>query len=151
MQLQRKVWSFGSNREEMVHLWKVFCRSVLEQTCVVWDSGLSCENREDIGRTQKSFVKLVLEEDYQNYKSALEKLNLETLDSRRKKLSLKFAKNSIEDGILNDLFPKKIKNHTMKTKKTEMFKVNHANTQRYKNSPIIQMQKMLNQDTEQNK
>ena len=101
MQLLRKVWSFGSNREEMVHLWKVFCRGVLEQTCVVWDSGLSCENREDIERTQKSFAKPVLEEDYQNYKSALDKLNLETLDKRRKKLSLKFAKNSIEDGILN--------------------------------------------------
>ena len=149
MQLIRKVWSFGSNTEEMVHLWKVFCRSVLEQTCVVWDRRLSCENREDLERTQKSFAKLVLEEDYQNYQSALEKLNLETLDTRRKQLALKFAKNSIEDGILNDLFPKKVKFHTMKTRKTEIFNVNHANTKRYKNSPIVTMQQMLNQETEE--
>lgn len=55
MQLLQKVWSFGSNIEEMVHLWKVFCRSILEQTCVLWDSGLTGENRDDLDRTQKAF------------------------------------------------------------------------------------------------
>ena len=109
MQLLRKVWSFRSNTEEMVHLWKVFCRSVLEQTCVVWGSGLSCENREDLERTQTYFAKLILEEDYQNDRNSLEKFDLETRDTRRKQLTLKFAKNSIEDGILNYLFPKKVK------------------------------------------
>ena len=34
MQLLRKVWGFGSNPSEMVHLWKVYCRSVLEQSYV---------------------------------------------------------------------------------------------------------------------
>jgi hypothetical protein len=78
MQLLRKVWSFGSSQQEMVHLWKVFCRSVLEQSCVLWDSGLSLENREDLERTQKVFAKLVLEEDYKNYKNALDVLGIET-------------------------------------------------------------------------
>jgi hypothetical protein len=32
MQLLRKVWSFGSSRQEMVHLWKTFCLSVLDQS-----------------------------------------------------------------------------------------------------------------------
>ena len=45
MQLLRKVWSFGSTIEEMVQLWKVYCLSVLEQSCIVWDSGLTEENR----------------------------------------------------------------------------------------------------------
>ena len=36
MQLLRKVRSFGSSHQEMVHLWKTFCLSVLEQSCVVW-------------------------------------------------------------------------------------------------------------------
>ena len=57
MQLLRKVWSFGSTHEEMVHLWIVYCRSVLEQSCVLWDSGLTKENIEDLERTQKSFTK----------------------------------------------------------------------------------------------
>ena len=89
----------------------MFCRSVLEQSCVLWDSGLSLENREDLERTQKVFAKLVLEEDYKNYKNALDVLGIETLDARRKLLSLRFAKTSIEDGILNDFFPKISKTH----------------------------------------
>ena len=63
MQLIRKVWSFGSSINEMVHLWKVFCRSILEQTCVLWDSGLTQENRSSLERTQKTFLRLILEED----------------------------------------------------------------------------------------
>jgi hypothetical protein len=54
MQLLRKVSSFGSNQEEMVHLWKVFCLSVLDQSCVVWGSGLTKENEDDLERTQKN-------------------------------------------------------------------------------------------------
>ena len=54
MQLLRKVWTFGSSSEEMVHLWKLFCRSILEQTCVLWDSGLTEQNRNDLERTQKN-------------------------------------------------------------------------------------------------
>ena len=78
MQLLRKVWSFGSSKEEMVHLWKIFCRSILEQTCVLWDSGLTEQNRADLERTQKTFTKLVLQEEYTDYKSALLILQLET-------------------------------------------------------------------------
>ena len=55
MQLIRKVWSFGSSISEMVQLWTVFCRSILEQSCVLWDSGLTQENRNSLERTQKRF------------------------------------------------------------------------------------------------
>ena len=59
MQLLRKVWSLGSTKQEMVHLWKTFCLSVLDQSCVVWDSGLTAENKAHLERTQKTFSKLV--------------------------------------------------------------------------------------------
>ena len=36
MQLLRKVWGFGSSIEDMVHLWKVYCVSILDQSAVVW-------------------------------------------------------------------------------------------------------------------
>ena len=76
----------------MVQLWKTFCLSVLDQSCVVWHSGLTEENRSDLERTQKAFAKLVLEEDYETYKNTLVTLYLENLKSRRKTLSLSFAK-----------------------------------------------------------
>ena len=119
MQLLRKVRSFGSSNEEMVHLWKLFCRSILEQTCVLWDSGLTEQNRTDLERIQKTFAKLVLQETYSNYASALDILQLETLECRRKALSLKFARSSLADGLLRDLFPLKKKSSLHEDKKQE--------------------------------
>ena len=40
MQLLRNILRFGASADEMVHLWNVFCRSVLEQSCVVWHSSI---------------------------------------------------------------------------------------------------------------
>ena len=105
MQLLRKVSSFGSNQEEMVHLWKVFCLSVLDQSCVVWGSGLTKENEDDLERTQKTFAKLVLGDSYTTYFEALKTLQLDPLNLRREKLTLGFAKRSLADGKLRDLFP----------------------------------------------
>ena len=144
MQLIRKVWSFGSSKEEMVQLWKTFCLSVLDQSCVVWDSGLTEENRTDLEQTQKTFVKFVLEEDYQTYERGLQTLQLETLEKRRKTLTLTFVKQSLSDGKLRDLFPLRKKNRCMKTRKEEKYKTTHAHTERFKNSPIITMQRLLN-------
>ena len=67
MQLLRGVQSFAATKIEMVHLWAIFCRSVLEQSCVVWHSSLTQENSDDLERTQKTFSKLVLREKYTTY------------------------------------------------------------------------------------
>ena len=146
MQLLRKVWSFGSTKQEMVHLWKTFCLSVLDQSCVVWDSGLTAENRADLERTQKTFTKLVLEEDYETYPKALQALQLETLENRRKTLTLSFVKRSLSDGKFRYLFPLRRKPHIMKTRHPNKYKTTHALTERFKNSPIITMQKLLNEN-----
>ena len=44
------------------------------------------------------------------------------------------------------LFPENDKIHRMKTRTVKKYKVQHANTERFKNSSIIAMQKMLNHD-----
>ena len=105
MLLLKKTLSFGANCEEMVHLWILYCRSVLEQSAEAWSSSLTEENKEDLERTQKSFAKMVLKHEYTNYENALLKLNLQTLEERRKELCLKFAKDSIKNEVLSDLFP----------------------------------------------
>ena len=60
MILLREILSFGASNTEMVHFWTIFCRSVLEQSCVLWHTSLTQENSEDLERTQKSFAKMVL-------------------------------------------------------------------------------------------
>ena len=144
MQFLRGIKSFGASVDEMVHLWILFCRSVIEQSCVVWTTSLTQENIEDLERTQKTFAKLVLREKYQNYEEALLKLNLDSLEVRRTNLCLKFAQTGIKNKTLSDLFPINEKTHKMKTRDDNKYKVNFANTGRLKDASIISMQNMLN-------
>ena len=79
MQLLRKVASFGTPSEDLVNIYVLFIRSLLEQSAVVWHSSLTQENKEDLERIQKSALKVILGEKYVGYNKFLEKLDLETL------------------------------------------------------------------------
>ena len=151
MQLLRNILCFGATHSEMVHLWTVFCRIMLEQSSAVWHSSLTQENNDDLERTQKSFCKIVLQERYTSYESALLKLNMETLQERRETLQLKFAKSGIKYEKLNDLLPETKKVSNIETRNHENYQVDFANTERLKKSSIITMQKQLNTDFHLNK
>ena len=77
-------------------------------------------------------------------------LSLDNLQTRRKDMILRFAKNGINNQTLNDLFPINEKNHKMKKRTNDKYAVNFANTDRLKNGSIITMQKLLNEDNEKN-
>ena len=156
MRLLRETYSFGATKEEMVHLWIMYCRSVLEQSAVVWAGSISQENNIDLERMQKCFVKLIFPNKYkshdeQSYKDLLLEINLQTLEERRQILSLKFAKDCIKFDKLKDLFPENSKEHRMKTRHTEKYKVTYANNKRLQNSSIIYMQNLLNNDNKEKK
>ena len=71
---------------------------------------------------------------------------MESLEDRRTRLCLKFAKNCLKNEKLKQLFPLSGKNHGMKTRLREKFKVHHANTERYRKSAIPYMQNLLNNE-----
>ena len=59
---------------------------------------------------------------------------MDSLEERRHILCLKFAKNGIKNNNLNDLFSENDKTHRMKTRAVKKYKVQHANTERLRNS-----------------
>ena len=144
MQLLAKCKEIGSSNNELVMLWIIYCRSILENCSVVWSSSLTNENIHELERTQKSFCRMTLGQKYITYENALLKLNLTTLEERRKMLLSKFATNAIKYNTMNDLFFKN-KNEKYNTRKHEYYTVFHANTDRRKKSSIIQMQNILNE------
>ena len=150
MLLIKKIQSFGASLEELVHLWIVYCRSVLEQSAVVWSSSLSEQNKIDLERTQKSFSKVALKNNYTEYESGLLRLNLETLESRRQTLCLKWAKTGIKNNTMRDLLPTN-KPKQIITRTNEKHKITFSNTSRMQNSAIINMQHLLNKDNNMNK
>ena len=146
MELLRRVAGFGTPVEDLKIIYILFVRSILEQSCVVWHSSLTEQNSSDLERVQKSATKIILQERFKNYKNALEQLEIEDLKSRREALCLDFAKKCTKHEKLKHLFPKNSKEHQMNTRNSEVYKVYHANTKRFQQSPIIFMQNLLNED-----
>ena len=67
-------------------------RSILELAVPEWYSGLT----KDIERIQRISFRLILGPAYENYKQACEYLGTQTLEERRVKLCLKFARKKPE-------------------------------------------------------
>ena len=145
MELLRKISSFGANWDDLKNIYILYIRSLLEQSSTVWHSGLSLENIEDLERIQKCALKIILKDDYKTYENALRLLDLEKLCERRENLCLQFAKKCIKHPKMKDLFPLRKKKHGMITRNQEIFQVEDAHTKRLQDSPVIYMQKMLNQ------
>ena len=74
------------------------------------------------------------------------KLGMDKLSERREHLCLNFAKKCVKNPKTTHMFPQNRKEHHMKTRMSERFKVFHANTERYRKSSIIYMQNLLNEN-----
>ena len=73
-------------------------------------------------------------------------LNLDTLQERRRKQCLKFAKDCLKHEQMKKMFPENEINGIIETRHKEKYKVNKANTERYKKSAIPYFQTMLNEE-----
>ena len=127
----------------------MFIRSKLEHSAVVWDSGITQEERDDLERIQKSAVKVISKDLYEDYEKTLEILNMKTLNQRRKEMCLKFAKNCLKNEKVRSIFP--VNNQSKRTRNTEQYRVNFAKTKRYANSTVPSLQRLLNIDEQQKK
>ena len=144
LQLLRKVSSFGADVSDLKLIYVMFIRSLLEQSCTVWHSGLTEQNTQDLERIQKTSFKIILKDNYMSYENALKVLDMETLSDRRENLCLSFARKCLKNERMSQYFEKNEKEHQVKTRNEEKFKVSMAHTEKMKKSPIIYMQRLLN-------
>ena len=117
----------------------------------MWHSSLTKENREDLERVQKAALKVILKNDYLSYEDALKLTNLQSLDERRDAIGMKFAKNCLKNANFSKLFSLNNQRHAMQVRNPLKYQVNKANTERYKNSSIPYMQRLLNNDHQKRK
>ena len=146
MELLRKVASFSTPTNDLKQIYILFVRSILEHSATVWHSSLTQENIDDLERVQKSALKIILQDKYRTYKQGLAQLNLETLVDRRENLCLNFALKCVKHKKLRHMFHINDKTHGMETRTEERFEVQFAKTGRLQKSPIIFMQKLLNEN-----
>ena len=97
MEILRKHSSFRAPISDLKLIYIAYIRSMLEQSCNVWHSGLTVQNENDLERVQKVALKLMLKDDYKSYESALNILDLDTLKERRIQLNLEFTRKCLKN------------------------------------------------------
>ena len=146
MRLLHKLVEFSVPLEDLLNIYILYIRSILEQSCQVWHSSLTLENFQDLERVQKNALRIILQDAYQSYSNALNKTGLSTLFERRETLSLKFAKASLKNKDMKSIFPRNNVSSTIDTRFREPYKVTKSRTERLKTSAVPYMQRLLNSD-----
>ena len=146
MQLLHKAATFTSSKKDLKDIYQTFIRSVLEQSAVVWHSSLTNKNRSDLERVQKGAVRLIMGQNYKTYKNSLKVLKLDTLEKRREKLCLQFAKKCTMNEKMKVMFPLNNREHKMEIRNKKKYKVLKANTKRLKQSALPYMRRLLNNE-----
>ena len=142
MQLLHKISKFGASIEDMKIIYFSYIRSILEQSSNVWHTSLSQENEQNLERIQKSCLKLILKSKYETYEKACNLLEIDDLKTSKQKLFEKFTVNNLNNPHFKNYFIKNKKDYNLRN--PEKFKVTQANTERFKKSTVIEMQKVLN-------
>ena len=146
MVLLHKVSKFTSRISDLKLIYNSKIRSILETSCVVWHSSITIQQRAMLERLQKTAFRIILKNSYESYDNALKAMNMDTLDARREKLCLRFAKSCLRHKRMRSMFPVNTTSHAMMKRNFDKFKVNRAITERYKKSAIPYMQRMLNDE-----
>jgi len=144
LEILRKMSSLITSVQDMKIIYIQYVRSILEQSCVVWHSSITVENSLDIELVQRCAVRIILGKNYTTYEESLQKIDLESLETRRARLCNKFAKNCLQNDKTKNMFALNLKKHNMKSRTGDKFKVTFARRDRLKDSSIIYMQKELN-------
>ena len=134
----------GTSREDLLDIYNLYLRSVLEYCSVVWHSTLTVQQGTDIENVQKLCLKIILGIDYSSYDEALIITGLEKLSTRRESRCLKFGLKSLLHPVHSQLFPVNPKIYAdIPTK--EHFCVNWARTDSYRMSAVPFIQRKLNE------
>ena len=139
MTIIRNLINFNVAKKDLIHIYVIFIRSVLEQSCVVWGSSITESEAKAIERIQKCCLYLIYKDKYVSYENALQLAKLPKLNER----SLKFALKCAANQKTKHMFPLNITN--THTRHPEKYQVPFAYHNRLKKSAIPVMARQLNE------
>ena len=148
MSMLTKLKYVGVSLEDLIEIYVLFIRSIVEYCAVVWHSSLTVELVNTLERVQKICLKVILGESYVSYSAALEMCNLKTLYERREERCLSFALECLKHPLHRRLFPLNYSNKDNKHCSRENFLVNFGRTTAYKDSAIPYLQRRLNMNNQ---
>lgn len=136
----RRLKQFRLPAADLVTVYTGFVRPLLEYACPVWHSSLTTAESNMIEQIQKRALRMIF--PGRSYTEALLNADIVDLASRREELSLTFARNVAKSGVIDDWFTE---NNPVRTlRNTKKYKEPRCRTNRYKNSPVPYMTRLLN-------
>ena len=144
MPLISKLKYVGVPLCDLIQIYTLYIRCILEYCSVVWHSTLTVQQAHDIERVQRVALKIILGENYGSYENALRLTGLEKLSDRREAKCLEFGLKSLLHPLHSRKFPLN-KSTSYNTRNPEHFKVNWANSESYRKSAIPYIQRKLNE------
>ena len=151
-----KLKHFGLQSEELLTAWVSILRPITEYAAPLWHSGLTECDVSRIEMLQKKVLAIILGTVYVNnkrrykinnklysYNNALQLLGLTTLKNRREVLTNKFALDALQSEAHSSMFVKNDCNY-MNTRNRLVLKAPNCKTDRYFNSAIPYMTRLLN-------
>ena len=139
----RRLKFLGADQDDLLEVYTKQIRCILELAVPSWQGGISQAEKTDLERVQKTACHIILGDAYFYYKSAIKTLNLDSLEDRRNKLTLKFALKSEKNLKFKAWF--KLAAKTVKTRSRLMKYCDvRANCTRFERSPLSFMTKLLN-------
>lgn len=140
----RRLKFLGAQQMDLVDIYSKQIRSVLELAVPAWHGGLTLAEQIDIERVQKCAAHIILGSDYETYKQAVKTLGLDTLQSRRDKLCLKFGKKAEKHPKFSKWFRPTPFSHRTRQEKSKYCSV-FAKHSRFKKSPLSFITSRLNE------
>ena len=141
----------GATELELLDVYEKQIRAVLKLAVPAWQPGLTNQESNQIERVQRTAFYIILGQSYECYENALNRLDKERLSVRRIKLCEKFAKKAQKNPKFTNWFypedyiPPNIHTRANQNRIRKRFKSVQTRTERFSNSPLPYMTKLLNQ------
>ena len=130
--------------QDLVVVYTSFVRPVVEYAVPVWSGGLTKQQVKFIEQVQKRALRIILGASYSSYKNALLQSKLVSLEDRRVKLCLVFAKSmQIPSSKLHHLLPN-CRSCPYQTRNSTTIVEVRCRTTRFRNSPVPSLIRHLN-------
>ena len=105
MTMLTKLKYVGTPIKDLIEVYILYIRSILEYCSVVWHSTLTTDQERSLENVQKLCLKIISGSNYIDYEEALNTFELERLSKRRKSKCLKYGLKSLLHPVHSDTFP----------------------------------------------
>ena len=146
MWLLRRLKEIDIDVETICEYYIKEIRSVAEFGAVIWHSGLTKAQSNQLEKIQKIALKIILGEKYLNYSHACETFKLPSLRERRVILCTNFAIKLYQSDLSKEFFIHSEASVTTRQKKLVM--ETHSNTMRAFNAPHKYLARLVNENME---